>query len=111
MNTLIYYLQIHEDLLQLGKSGGTEAAKRIKTELSQYLEQFSDGTHWEIMVYLYIDIGGLLARSVTIDAPLSGDNVRDFMVGFTQNQPLFTAMDVGHDSVTLEKMKGTCDSS
>ena len=63
------------------------------------------------MVHLYIDIGGLLARSVTIDVPLSGDSIRDFMAGFTQNQPLFAVMDVGRDSVTLQKMNGTCDSS
>lgn len=63
------------------------------------------------MVHLYIDIGGLLARSVTVDVPLSGDNIRDFMVGFTQKEPLFTVMDVGRDSVTLQKMNGTCDCS
>ena len=63
------------------------------------------------MVHLYVDAGGLLAHCVNIDIPLSDDNVRDFMIGFTQAQPLFTVMDVGHDSeALLRRMKGTCDS-
>ena len=63
-------------------------------------------------MHLYIDVGDLLARCVTIgDIPLTDDNVRDFMTGFTQT-PLFTVMDLGHGSETLlRRMKGICDSS
>ena len=62
------------------------------------------------MVHLYIDIGGLLARSVSSDIPLSDDNVRNFMIGFTQGQPLFTIVDVGNDPEKLSrKVEGTSD--
>ena len=57
------------------------------------------------MVHLYIDIGGLLARCVGAD--ISDGNVREFMVGFTQAQPLFTIVDVGRDPQKLsKKVKG-----
>ena len=57
------------------------------------------------MVHLYIDIGGLLARCVGVD--ISDGNVRDFMVGFTQAQPLFIIVDVGRDPQKLsQKVKG-----
>ena len=55
------------------------------------------------MVHLYIDIGGLLARCVGADIPLSDGNVRDFMVGFTQAQPLFIMVDVGRDPQKLSR--------
>ena len=62
------------------------------------------------MVHLYIDIGSLLARCVGADIPLSDGNVRDFMVGFTQAQPLFTMVDVGRDPQKLSrKIEGTPD--
>ncbi len=73
------------------------------TEVSNYLQQFGDAKYWEIMVHFYIDIGGLLARCLSSDIPLSDDLVREFMVGFTQAQPLFAIVDVGHDSEKLSR--------
>lgn len=99
-------------MLQSGKRGGVEAADRLSTEVSNYLQQHGDAKYWEIMVHLYIDIGRLLARCVSSDIPLSDDNVRDFMIGFTQAKPLFTIVDVGHDPGDLlsRKVEGTSDS-
>ncbi len=100
-------LQIHEDLLQAGKKGGIEAADRLCHEVLSYLQLFSDAQTWEVMVHLYIDIGGLLARCVGNDIPLSESSVRAFMLGFTQAQPLFTIVDVGRDpEKLLQKMEG-----
>ena len=62
------------------------------------------------MVQLYIDIGGLLARCVSADIPVSNDNVRDFMLGFNQAEPLFTIVDMGRGSEKLSrKVEGTSD--
>ena len=72
-------------------------------EVSNFLQQFGDVKSWKIMVYLYIDIGGLLARCASNDIPLSNDNVRDFMLGFTQAQPLFATVDVGYDPEKLSR--------
>ena len=69
-------LQIHEDLLQLGKEGGFEAANRLHEEVSSYLQQFSEAKGWEIMAHLYVDVGGLLARCVSNEIPLSDSCVR-----------------------------------
>lgn len=84
----------------------------METEISNHLQQFGDAKSWRIMVHLYIDIEGLLARCVSADIPLSDGNVRDFMIGFTQAQSLFTIMDVGYDPEKLSrKMEGTSDCS
>ncbi|CAD6578866.1 MAG: hypothetical protein ASARMPREDX12_008998 [Alectoria sarmentosa] len=91
---------IHQDLLQLGKRGGAEAADRMRAEVSNYLQQFGDADagEWKIMVHLYIDVEGLLARCAKNDIRLKDGEMRDFMLGFTQAQPLFMIVDVGHDS-------------
>lgn len=103
--------KIQESLLQSGRKGGVEAADRIRTEVSNYLQQFGDAKDWGIMVHLYIDIEDLLARCVSADIPLSDKEVRNFMLGFTQAQPLFTIMDVGHDlEKMLQKVEGMSDS-
>ena len=104
-------LQIHEDLLQLGKEGGFEAANRLHKEVSSYLQQFSEAKDWEIMVHLYLDVGALLARCVSNDISLSDSCVRGFMLGFAQAQPLFTIMDVGRgQDGSLPKAEGMLDS-
>ena len=103
-------LQIHEDLLQLGKEGGLEAANRLHKEVSSYLQQFSEAKGWEIMVHLYVDVEGLLARCVSNDIPLSESCVKGFMLGFAHAQPLFTIMDVGRgQDRSLSKVEGMCD--
>ena len=80
--------------------------------MSNYLQQFREAKHWETMVNLYIDVGGLLARCVSNDISLSDHNVRDFMIGFTQARSLFTIVDVGNDTDKLSrKVEGTSDSS
>ena len=110
LNTFIYLLQIHEDLLQLGKEGGFETANRLHKEVSSYLQQFSEAKDWEIMVYLYMDVGGLLARCAGNDIPLSDNCVRGFMLGFAQGQPLFTITDVGRgQDGPLSKVEGVFD--
>ena len=110
-NNLPLMLQIHEDLLQLGKEGGFEAANRLHKEVSSYLQQFSEAKSWEIMVHLYVDVGGLLARCVSNDIPLNDSCVRGFMLGFAQAQPLFTIMDVGRgQDGSLPKVEGMFDS-
>lgn len=49
-----------------------------------------------------------MARCVSNDIPLSDGNVRDFMLGFTQAQPLFHIVDVGYDAEKLlRKVDGT----
>ena len=64
------------------------------------------------MVHIYIDLQGFVARSISADIPLSDNDVYDFMVGFTQSQPLFNIVDVGHDSEKLiAKMESMCDST
>lgn len=81
-------------------------------EVSSYLQQYSDANHWEIMVHLYIDVEGLLARCFSNDILLSYDDVRDFMVGFTQARSLFTIADVGNDPESLSrKVEGTSEPS
>ena len=104
-------LQVHEDLLQLGRKGGFEAANRLRNEVSDYLQQYSDAKHWEIMVHLYVDIEGVLARCISNDILLSDSTVRGFMLGFTLAQPLFTIVDVGHEPEILsQKVEGMFDS-
>ena len=103
-------LQIHEDLLQRGKEGGFEAANRLHKEVSSYLQQFSEAKDWEIMVHIYVDVGGLLARCVSNDILLSDHCVRGFMLGFAQAQPLFTITDVGRgQDGSLPKVEGVFD--
>ena len=103
-------LQVHEDLLLLGKEGGFEAANRLHKEVSSYLQQFSEAKGWEIMVHLYVDVGGLLARSISNDIQLSDSCVRGFMLGFAQAQPLCTIMDVGRgQDGSLPKVEGMFD--
>ena len=85
----------------------TQICSQAANEYSVYLQQFPNAESWEIMVHLYIDIGGLLARCVGADIPLTDGNVRDFMVGFTQAQPLFAMVDVGRDPQKLsQKVEG-----
>lgn len=104
-------LQIHENLLQLGKQGGHEAADHLHDEVTSYLLQYSDAKDWEIMVHFYIDIGGLLARCVSNDIPVNERCVRNFMLGFTQARPLCAIVDVGQDEGILsQKMEGRIDS-
>ena len=63
------------------------------------------------MVHLWIDVGGLLARCDSNDIPLSDSSVRNFMLGFTQFQPLFTIVDVGRDQEKLsQKVEGMLSS-
>ena len=103
-------LQIHEDLLQSGKRGGIVAADRLRDEVLDHIQHISDTRGWQIMVQLYIDIGGLLARCVGKEIPMSDSSVRDFMVGFTQAQPLFTIVEVGSDSGQVSrKVEGMTD--
>ena len=103
-------LQIHEYLLQLGKEGGFEAGNRLHKEISSYLQQFSEAKGWEIMVHLYLDVGGLLARCASNDIPLSDSCVGGFMLGFAQAQPLFTIMDVGRgQDGSVTKVEGMFD--
>ena len=100
-------LQIHENLLQLEKEGGHEAGNRLHNEVSNYLQQFSGAKDWGIMVHFFVDVGGLLARCVSNDIPLSDSCVRNFMLGFTQAQPLFNIVDVGRDQQRLlRKVEG-----
>ena len=92
--------------------GGVEAANRLRDEVSDYLEQFSNAKSWKIMVHLYVDTEGLLARCVSNDIPLSDSSVRDFMLGFTQAHPLFTIVDVGHDlEILSQKVECMFDSN
>ena len=72
----MFSTQIREDLLQQGGRGGFEAAARLRLEVSDYLQQFGDAKNWEIMVHLYIDVNGLLARCVSNDIPISGSTVK-----------------------------------
>ena len=96
-------MQIHEDLLQSGKRGGMVAADRLRNEVLDHIQHISDTSNWQIMVQLYIDIGGLLARCVGNDIPMSDSSVRDFMLGFTQAQQLFTIVEVGYDSGQVKR--------
>ena len=101
-------IQLHEDLVQLGEQGGEKTADQLRDEVSIYFQQFGEAKDWEIMVHLYMDVGGLLARCVSNDIPLSESCVRRFMLGFTQAQPLFSIVDVGHDhKKLLQKVEGT----
>ena len=103
-------MQIHEDLLQSGKRGGIVAAHRLRDEVLEHIQHLSDTSSWQIMVQLYIDIGGILARCVGNDIPMSDSSVRDFMLGFTQPQPLFTIVEVGYDSGQVtRKVEGMTD--
>ena len=103
--------QVHEDLLRLGKEGGFEAANRLHKEVSSYLQQFSEAKGWEIMIHLYVDVGGLLARSISNNIPLSDSCVRGFMLGFAEAQPLCTIMDLGRgQGGSLPKVEGKFDS-
>lgn len=100
--------QIHERFLRGGKNGGIEVANRLWHEVSDYLQQHGNVETWKIMVHLYIDVDGLLARCVSNNIPLSDRSVRGFMLGFTQSQPLFTIVDVGRDAEKLtQKVEGT----
>lgn len=104
-------LQIHENLLQLGKQGGREAADHLHDEVINYLQQHSDARNWEIMVHFYIDVRGLLARCISNDIPLDESCVRNFMLGFTQARPLCAIVDVGQDEGILsQKVEGMFNS-
>lgn len=79
-------------------------------EVSNYLQQFDDAGKWQVMMHFFIDVEGLLARCANNDIRLKDGEMRDFMLGFTQAQPLFMIVDVGHDPGRLSrKVEGTSD--
>lgn len=104
-------LQIHENLLQLGKQGGQEAADHLHDEVKDYLQHNSDAKTCDIMVHFYIDVGGLLARCVSNDIPLNESCIRNFMLGFTLARPLYAIVDVGqNEGILSQKVEGMLDS-
>ena len=83
------------------------AAHRLRDGVLEHIQNMADTRSWQIMVQFYIDIGSLLARGLSNDTPKSDSSVRDFMLGFTQAQPLFTIVEIGSDSSQVsQKVEG-----
>ena len=45
--------KIHENVLQLGKKGGLEAAGRLRDEAIDYIQQLADTNDYTRLVYIY----------------------------------------------------------
>ena len=106
--SLIWWSQIHEDLLQNGNRGGLELANRLREEVLSLLQRNADSRDWDIIVSFYIDVGTLFAKCVSADIKISEDCLREFACGFTQAQPLFDLVDVGHGrEQAVLKIQGT----
>ena len=72
------------------------------------LQLNADSRDWDIMVSFYIDVGTLFAKCVSADIKISKDCLREFACGFTQAQPSFSLVDVGHGrEQAILKIQGT----
>ena len=105
----------YPDLLQSGRIGGVEAAKRLVTEIQNYLPDTMDVESYDIMVHIYLNVSGVLLRYIDHGAFSSDNfftseqNVRAFVRGFAQARegPLVDIVDVGEDQeIAYRKIQG-----
>lgn len=99
----------HEYLLQSGKAGGEEAARRLAVEIQNYLHKFDQSNSWSTMVNIYLDVIDLLGRCFTMGIVVTEECLREFIYGFTQysHGPLFEIVDIGQNREGLSsKVEG-----
>ena len=101
----------HEDFLRRGRGGGELAAKFLKAEASGffYHNGFEGSDSWKIFARIYMDLEGLASKLVGAKYVPNVQTVFEFMIGFTNGQSLFEAIDSG-DS-TAEKFNTKFDLS
>jgi len=85
-----------DDLLCQGTSGGEEAAQRLLTEATKYLERYKGAKDWKLIVRIFVNLEGLARKCQQFDIITQSNTLRDFATGFAQSQPLFDFVDVGY---------------
>lgn len=99
--------QFDESLIRQGAIGGGEAASRLLDNIRLYVQQFDGAMHWKIIIRVYANIEGLLKKYAYIGFTEEERNLRQFVAGFTQSQPLFDFVDAGQGKERADhKIKG-----
>ncbi|KAL8636969.1 MAG: hypothetical protein Q9228_005706, partial [Teloschistes exilis] len=81
---------------QRGAVGGSEAAHRLLDNIKHYVQHYDGSTTWKILVRVYTNLEGLLAKYSYIGFHEEASSLRPFVAGFTQSQPLFDYVDAGY---------------
>ena len=85
-----------DDLLRQGVRGGEEAAQRLLDEVQNYLQNHKGAKQWRIIVRVFVNLDGLAKKCQSLDIVNHTNVVREFYIGFAQNQPPFDVVDVGY---------------
>lgn len=96
-----------DDLLYQGTSGGEEAAQKLLTEVTKYLERYKGGKDWKLIVRIFVNLEGLARKCQQFDIVRQSNTLREFAAGFAQSQPLFDFVDVGYGKERADhKLRG-----
>lgn len=93
-----------DELLQLGRDGGLQAAARLRTEIKNYIEgRYPNlaGADWTICVQIFVNLEAMAAK-------LQND-IREFRVILQEfnSTPLFSVTDVGYGKErTVNQLRG-----
>ncbi|KAL8777953.1 MAG: hypothetical protein Q9194_002259 [Teloschistes cf. exilis] len=85
-----------DNLIRRGAVGGSEAAHRLLDNIKHYVQHYDGSTTWKILVRVYTNLEGLLAKYSYIGFHEEASSLRPFVAGFTQSQPLFDYVDAGY---------------
>ncbi|KAL8810438.1 MAG: hypothetical protein Q9223_007757 [Gallowayella weberi] len=85
----------NDNLISQGANGGGEAATRLLDNIKRHIQHFEGAMQWKIMVRIYANLEGLLKKYTYINFVEEKKALLQFVVGFTQIQPLFDFIDAG----------------
>ncbi len=100
-------MQFKENLLQKGAIGGAEAAYQLHDEIRTHIQSYDGAKQWKVLVRVYVDLDSLCRTLRDTGFKCNRGLLHQFFRGFTQHQPLFDIVDVGHGREQVEvKMEG-----
>jgi hypothetical protein len=91
-----------------GATGGEKAADKLNSVVRSYLRQCSkESDDWTVMATAYANVEGLAQTLVRLKLLSGVAELRSFVTAFTNRQPLYSVVDVGHGKERADtKIKG-----
>ncbi|MCJ1267955.1 hypothetical protein MMC22_007841 [Lobaria immixta] len=103
-----------EAFLWKGAAGGADAADKLYVALQKHFEYLDPARArpWKIVLRVYLDLDDLFRRLRLAGFYHDLERIHQFSRGFTQRQPLFDLVDVGHFGqlvpLKIEELFGVC---